>query len=205
MFLLLRRVAQLSHRDNLVIAVPSGNFGNLTAGLFARQMGLPITAFVAATNTNDTVPRYLQTGKWKVNSTITTLSNAMDVSAPNNWPRIEELYKKLEKSPHDELRSIALNNENTINAMHELCDLGYVAEPHSAIAYAGLKACLRQDEQGIFLCTAHPAKFKQSVEEILGKEISLPSALESVIDKPILSKIIPAEETAVRAYLRELS
>jgi threonine synthase len=198
-------VARISQRDNLVIAVPCGNFGNLTAGLFAQQMGLPVKSFVAVTNSNDTVPRYLKTGKWKVNSTTATLSNAMDVSDPNNWPRIDELYKNLNKSPNEELRSIALNEEDTVRSMHELHDLGYIAEPHSAIAYAGLKARLQGDEHGIFLCTAHPAKFKQKVEEILQDTIPLPSVLEGVAQKPILSKIIPAKLSVVRAYLKKIS
>jgi threonine synthase len=196
-------VAQLALYHNLV-AVPCGNFGNLTAGLFAQQMGLPIKSFIVTTNANDTVPRYLQTGKWQVNATKTTLSNAMDVSAPNNWPRIEELYKNLKKSACNELRSIALSEEKTINAMHELYNLGYVADPHSAIAYAGLKAHLRKNEQGIFLCTAHPAKFKKNVEEIIGKKITLPLVLKNVVNKPILSKIVPADKNIIQSYLGAL-
>ncbi len=104
-------------------------------------MGLPIESFVIATNLNDTVPRYLKTGLWQVNPTIATSSNAMDVSAPNNWPRIMELYHHQNLKPHDELRSISISEAETMKAMKELSKLNYIAEPHSAIAYAGLKAC----------------------------------------------------------------
>jgi threonine synthase len=198
-------VAQLPRNANLIIAVPSGNFGNLTAGLFAQQMGLPVKSFIAVTNSNDTVPRYLKTGDWLVNSTTVTLSSAMDVSDPNNWPRIEELYKNLEKPISEQLRSIALNDEKTITAIQELFKLNYLAEPHSALAYAGLKACLQENEQGIFLCTAHPAKFKQSMEKIVPHKIPLPAMLANVIKKPILSTILPPDIGVIENYLHKLN
>lgn len=198
-------VAQSPCQDNLVIAVPSGNFGNLTAGLLAQQMGLPIKSFIAVTNANDTVPRYLSTGQWQINSTVATLSNAMDVSAPNNWPRVVELYKTLGKKPQENLRSIAINEKKTIEAMQELYKLGYIADPHSSVAYAGLKHCVKADEYGIFLCTAHPAKFKQTVENILQIKLPLPFALEQVAKKTILSTVIPPNLAAVYSYLKNLA
>ncbi|MGB6975852.1 MAG: threonine synthase [Gammaproteobacteria bacterium] len=197
-------MAQLPQNDNTVIAVPSGNFGNLTAGLWAQRMGLPIKSFIAATNSNDTIPRYLRTGKWQVNPTVNTLSNAIDVSFPNNWPRIEELFNKKGEMPQQNIRSIAINEDDTIDAMRELHGLGYIADPHSAVAYAGLKECLQADERGVFICTAHPAKFKQSVEQILQIEIPLSSALANVVEKPILSKIVEADFAAIRSFLCEL-
>jgi threonine synthase len=196
-------VAQSSQTNNLVVSVPCGNFGNLTAGLLAQQMGLPIKSFVAATNVNDTVPHYLRTAKWEVKTTKSTLANAMDVSNPNNWPRIEELYKNSKKSLSKDLRSIALTDQDTISAMQKLDKLDYVADPHSAIAYSGLETCLQEGEHGIFLCTAHPAKFKSTVEGILKKEIILPLALENVAQKPILSSVV-SSEAEVQAYLRRL-
>lgn len=195
-------VASAPERDELVVSVPSGNIGNLTAGLLSQRMGLPIKAFVAATNSNDTVPRYLDSGIWKVNPTVATLSNAMDVSAPNNWPRVEELFAREHKSPRAELRSLAFNEAETIMAMRELAELGYLAEPHGAIAYAGLKASLRDGERGIFLCTAHPAKFKDSVEAILGRTLELPEALAKVANLPSLAQPTAADLGELKKALR---
>lgn len=185
-------LAQLPQRDKVVISVPSGNFGNLTAGLFAQAMGLPVQAFVASTNSNDTVPRYLQSGRWQVRPTVATLSNAMDVSAPNNWPRIEQLFASSARTAADVLRHATVSEAETIAAVQELDALGYLAEPHAAVAYAGLLRNLHGDEQGLFLCTAHPAKFKESVEQALGRDIALPAALADVANKALLSKTIPA-------------
>ncbi len=194
-------VAQLKNKGKVVISVPSGNFGNLTAGLFAKAMGLPIEAFIAATNNNDTVPRYLNNGIWQPNNTIATISNAMDVSEPNNWPRIEELSKQQKWSLNEILRSVAIDENQTKEAMLKLQKLGYIADPHSAIAYMGLKKCLKEDEVGIFLGTAHPAKFKNTVDQILATNIELPTAIEMVADKKILSKLIPNDYQSLKKHL----
>ena len=191
--------------DCPMICVPSGNFGNLTAGLFAQRMGLPVSTFVAATNVNDTVPRYLKTGQWEPKETIATLANAMDVSRPNNWPRIEELMANTEGKTYNPLRGVSISEGETESAMRELKALGYIADPHSAIGYAGLKACLGEKEKGIFLCTAHPAKFKKSVEHILGITLPMPKALEMVVHKPILSQVVPNSYQEVRKRLLDLS
>jgi len=197
-------IANLPQQKNIVISVPCGNFGNLTAGLLAKKMGLPIKSFVIATNANNTVPRYLQTGKWDIRKTISTLSNAMDVSVPNNWSRIEEIFGNNFELLRNKLRYISFSDKETRKAMQELATLNYIADPHTAIAYSGLKKCLRYEEQGIFLSTAHPAKFKSSVDEILEKDILLPTALMDVIKKPILSKIIAADEAALKSILYQL-
>ena len=183
------------------ISVPSGNFGNLTAGLFARQMGLPAQSFIAATNVNDTVPRYLESGEWAPNGTIATLSNAMDVSQPNNWPRVEEIFAKQKESLRDVVRSASVSEEETKHAMRELKDLGYIADPHSAIAYKALKDTLKPFEKGVFLCTAHPAKFKQSVDEILEMDISLPKEIAAVVDELVLSTVIENDFAVVKKNL----
>ncbi|QNS15887.1 threonine synthase [Mannheimia bovis] len=195
-------VAQLpkEKRDNVVVSVPSGNFGNLTAGLIAKSMGLPIKRFVASTNANDTVPRYLQSGKWEPNATVATLSNAMDVSRPNNWPRVEELFKRNGWSLSD-LGSAALNDEETEAALKAQYAEGYLCEPHGAIAYQALKDQLQAGETGIFLCTAHPAKFKESVERILEIELPLPEALDKHNKLPLLSDEMAADFNTLRAYL----
>jgi len=171
-------VSQLpkAERDSLVIAVPSGNFGNLTAGLLAKSLGLPVKRFIAATNVNDTVPRYLQNGQWAPEPTVPTISNAMDVSQPNNWPRIEELCK-LKGWGLGELGYGAVTDEQTAETLRQMDAEGYLCEPHGAIAYRILTEQLEDGETGMFLCTAHPAKFKEVVDEILEKDIDLPAPL----------------------------
>ena len=187
-------------RSEVVVSVPSGNFGNLTAGLIAKTLGLPIKRFIASTNANDTVPRYLKSGKWEPNATVATLSNAMDVSRPNNWPRVEELFKRNGWSLAD-LGSDALNDTETEAALKAQYAEGYLCEPHGAIAYQVLKDQLQAGETGIFLCTAHPAKFKESVERILGIELPLPEALDKHNKMELLSDTMPADFATLRAYL----
>jgi len=181
-------VAQLkrqnSQLDNIVFSVPSGNFGNLTAGLFAKALGLPIKRFVAATNLNDTVPRYLATGQWQPNDTIATISNAMDVSNPNNWPRVEHMLKA---GIVDEcVSSTSIDEEQTQATIIQLSKFGYISEPHAAVAFKALAQC-NEDEFGVFLGTAHPAKFKEVVENTLGQPIALPKELADCAGEPILS------------------
>ena len=187
-------------RSEVVVSVPSGNFGNLTAGLIAKTLGLPIKRFIASTNANDTVPRYLKSGKWEPNTTVATLSNAMDVSRPNNWPRVEELFKRNGWSLAD-LGSDALNDTETEAALKAQYAEGYLCEPHGAIAYQVLKDQLQAGETGIFLCTAHPAKFKESVERILGIELPLPEALDKHNKMELLSHTMPADFATLREYL----
>ena len=195
-------VAQLpkEKRSEVVVSVPSGNFGNLTAGLIAKTLGLPIKRFIASTNANDTVPRYLKSGKWEPNTTVATLSNAMDVSRPNNWPRVEELFKRNGWSLAD-LGSDALNDAETEASLKVQYAEGYLCEPHGAIAYQVLKDQLQAGETGIFLCTAHPAKFKESVERILDIELPLPEALDKHNKMELLSDTMPADFATLRAYL----
>ncbi|HDR0641879.1 threonine synthase [Pasteurella multocida] len=195
-------VAQLpkAARDNLVVSVPSGNFGNLTAGLIAKSLGLPIKRFVASTNVNDTVPRYLRSGNWQPHDTVATLSNAMDVSRPNNWPRVEELFKRNGWALSD-LHSDAVNDNETEQTLKDMYAKGYLCEPHGAVAYRVLKQDLQPGETGLFLCTAHPAKFKESVERILALELPLPDALAKHVALPLLSDIMENDFAKLRAYL----
>ena len=195
-------VAQLpkEKRSEVVVSVPSGNFGNLTAGLIAKTLGLPIKRFIASTNANDTVPRYLKSGKWEPNATVATLSNAMDVSRPNNWPRVEELFKRNGWSLSD-LGSDALNDAETEASLKVQYAEGYLCEPHGAIAYQVLKDQLQAGETGIFLCTAHPAKFKESVERILDIELPLPEALDKHNKMELLSDTMLADFATLREYL----
>ena len=195
-------VSQLSkaEREQLVISVPSGNFGNLTAGLLAKSLGLPVKRFIAATNVNDTVPRYLQTGEWTPKATVATISNAMDVSQPNNWPRIEELCQ-LKGWGLDELGYGMVDDQQTAVTLKQMYADGYLCEPHGAIAYHVLEQQLTEGETGLFLCTAHPAKFKDVVDDILGTDLPLPAPLAKHNALPLLSLDAANDFTAIKAIL----
>ncbi|EKO3839182.1 threonine synthase [Vibrio harveyi] len=197
--------AQMSkqERENLVVSVPSGNFGNLTAGLLAKALGLPIKRFIAATNANDTVPRYLQTGKWEPKPTVATTSNAMDVSQPNNWPRIEELCRVKEWGL-ETLGKGAVSDEQSAQSVKDLNALGYLCEPHGAIAYRVLEEQLQDGETGLFLCTAHPAKFKEVVDDILQSDIDLPAPLAKHAAMELLSEDLDADFDALKQVLRRV-
>ncbi|MGP1390205.1 MAG: threonine synthase [Vibrio diabolicus] len=197
--------AQMSkqERENLVVSVPSGNFGNLTAGLLAKALGLPIKRFIAATNANDTVPRYLETGKWEPKPTVATTSNAMDVSQPNNWPRIEELCRVKEWGL-ETLGKGAVSDEQSAQSVKDLYSLGYLCEPHGAIAYRVLEEQLQEGEIGLFLCTAHPAKFKEVVDDILESDIELPAPLAKHAAMELLSEDLDADFEALKQVLRRV-
>ncbi|MGI3096393.1 threonine synthase [Vibrio diabolicus] len=197
--------AQMSkqERENLVVSVPSGNFGNLTAGLMAKALGLPIKRFIAATNANDTVPRYLETGKWEPKPTVATTSNAMDVSQPNNWPRIEELCRVKEWGL-ETLGKGAVSDEQSAQSVKDLYSLGYLCEPHGAIAYRVLEEQLQDGEIGLFLCTAHPAKFKEVVDDILQSDIELPAPLAKHAAMELLSEELDADFDALKQVLRRV-
>jgi threonine synthase len=190
-------------RDQVVISVPSGNFGNLTAGMIAKAMGLPIKRFIAATNLNDTVPRYLKTGEWDPKSTVATISNAMDVSQPNNWPRIEALIERgyIDKAC---LKGEMVDEEYTQLAMRQLAQQGYTSEPHAAIAYRAVSHDLEEGEIGLFLGTAHPAKFRETVENVLGNPISLPKPLADVAGEDSLAVDLPATYEALKQHMMSL-
>lgn len=196
----LYRQKGLSALNNIVFSVPSGNFGNLTAGLFAKAMGLPIKRFIAATNANDTVPRYLQTGEWEPHQTVATMSNAMDVSNPNNWPRVEHMLKAglVDK---DCVSSVSIDEEQTQMTVIALSKLGYISEPHAAVAYKALQYNAQDDEFGVFLGTAHPAKFKEVVESTLGQPIGLPKELAECATETILSVDKNNSFAELREYL----
>ncbi|MBD1575324.1 MULTISPECIES: threonine synthase [Vibrio] len=192
-----------AERENLVISVPSGNFGNLTAGLLAKALGLPIKRFIAATNANDTVPRYLETGKWDPKPTVATTSNAMDVSQPNNWPRIEELCR-IKGWGLDTLGKGMVTDQQSAESVVDLNQLGYLCEPHGAIAYRVLTEQLQAGETGLFLCTAHPAKFKEVVDEILGSDIDVPAPLAKHGAMELLSQDLAADFDLLKVVLRSV-
>jgi len=189
----------------LLVATPSGNFGNLTAGLFAKRMGFRADRFVAATNVNDVVPEYLAGGTYRPRPSVATLSNAMDVGDPSNWARIQWLYRgSLEEIRRDLLGS-AHTDEETLGAMRDLYRrTGYVLDPHSAVAYLGAlhgMTTQRNRPTALFLSTAHPAKFQETVERAIESKIELPPALAQALDRPERFLPIPAEYGALKEYL----
>jgi threonine synthase len=173
----------------IVVCTPSGNFGNLTAGLFAKRAGLPIAKFVAATNANDVVPAYLETGVFSPRPSVQTIANAMDVGHPSNFERMLWLYgHDLDAMRTDIAGSRHSEDEVRATIKQVFRDRGYLLDPHSAIAYAGLKKYLaghgRPGQVGIFLATAHPAKFGEIVEPILGHAIDTPRPLADALALP---------------------
>ncbi|TQF69780.1 threonine synthase [Pseudoalteromonas luteoviolacea] len=184
-------------RENVHISVPSGNFGNVCAAMIAAAIGLPVKKLSATTNQNDTVPRYLASGKWDPNATLESLSNAMDVSKPNNWPRVESMLKG-ELFDKDYFYSCSVSESKTREVMQQINASGYVAEPHTAIAYEGLKLNNTMGETGIFLATAHPAKFKESVESVLQQQLEMPKVLADALAKPCLAETVNANYTQLK-------
>lgn len=172
------QLAQRGMAGNAVIAVPSGNLGNLTAGLFAKRMGLPVKRFIAANNRNDVFYRYLVNGTYSPQASIQTIANAMDVGAPSNFDRILDLYANSHRAVCNHISGYTCSDreiENTIRSVYKTT--GYLLDPHGACAYLALKEGKEPDEAGIFLATAHPAKFKQTVENCIGEELNVPSGL----------------------------
>ena len=196
-------VARLPVDTKAVFSVPSGNFGNVTAGLVAYALGLPMKRIIAATNRNDTVPRFLDSGRWEPRPTVATLTNAMDISLPNNFPRVLELEERHGVPLQDLLTSFAISDEETQDAVRALDAEGYLADPHSALAWKALTDGLEEDETGVFLCTAHPAKFIETLEDTLKRKIALPPALEKASAKQILSTEMPADFDLLKKYLLE--
>jgi len=168
----------------IVFSVPSGNFGNLTAGYFAQQMGLPIHHFLASTNVNDIVPHYLQTGEFTPKPSVATISNAMDVGNPSNFVRLNYLFDNSQEAFAKSVTGTAYTDEETKEALRALQALGYTADPHGAVGYLGLKEYQEiNDVAGVFLETAHPIKFKEEVEPTLGIELEVPESLKMFLKK----------------------
>jgi threonine synthase len=169
---------QLNTSKDVVYAVPSGNFGNLTAGLFAKKLGLPISKFIAATNINDVIPRYLTTGQYEERPTFATISNAMDVSSPSNFKRILNLYSSTWNTIRGEIVGASFTDDQTVQGLKDIyAKYNYVADPHGAIGYLSCVENLNKDEQFVFLETAHPIKFADTIKDALGIDIPLPDSI----------------------------
>jgi threonine synthase len=172
------RMKALGLADNLVMCVPSGNFGNICSALFGRKMGLPVKRFIAANNANDIFYNYLQTGKYEPKASIQTLANAMDVGDPSNFARIYDLHNGSHEAITEYISGATYKDEQ-IRATMQQCynETGYTLDPHGACGYQALKDLLKDGEVGVFCETAHPAKFKEKVNEIIGIDVEIPERL----------------------------
>jgi threonine synthase len=190
-----------------IVSVPSGNFGNLTAGLVARRMGLPVCRFVAATNVNDVVPTYLRTGRYEPRASVRTVANAMDVGDPSNFERVRSLYHEDLDALRNDLTGAAYTDARVVEEIGDVYRRhGYVLDPHGAIGWLALQDALAlagPDARGVFLATAHPAKFREVVEPAIGRPVPLPPALAGALSRRRSSMTIPAEYGALEALLRD--
>lgn len=198
--------AQLAHTGKpLVFSVPSGNFGNLCAGLIAKKMGLPVAKFVASTNINDVVPNYLLCGKLHIKPSVKTISNSMDVGNPSNFQRLLALFNEDYDQLRAELAGRRYDDGETRKAMKEVYQRhGYVLDPHTAVAYLGLKSVvseLGEPVNGVALATAHPAKFREVVEEALGITVKIPERLQQILEKEKKSIPMSSDFQDFKAFL----
>ncbi len=187
----------------LVFSVPSGNFGNICAGMMAQQMGMPVGHFIAATNRNDTVPKFMQTGVYDPKPSHATISNAMDVGDPSNFVRIQHLYHDDFSQLHSELSSYSFTDIETKEAIKKIYkQADYIADPHGAVGYLGLQKYMENhpDVYGIFLETAHPVKFLDVVSSTLNISLPLPPQIEKIMDKKKVSIRI-SEYEELRSFL----
>ena len=188
--------------SQIVVCVPSGNFGNICAGLFAKRMGLPIKRFIAANNANSVFYEYLQTGDYQPRPSIQTIANAMDVGDPSNFARVYDLYHKEYDAIRADISGATYTDEQIADTMREVYrQTGYVCDPHGACGYRALSEGLKDGEMGIFLETAHPAKFKTTVDEILGTDIEIPAKLQAFMQGKKQSVPMSKDFTDFKAYL----
>ena len=180
------------YAKKVIFSVPSGNFGNICAGMMAKKLGLPIESFIAATNVNDIVPKFMETGVYKAKPSIQTISNAMDVGDPSNFVRIQKIYGDNYDKIKRDLHSYSFTDDETRTAMlHLYKNCNYIADPHGAVGYMGLKKHhIGKDTLGIFLETAHPIKFLDVVQPVINKELPYPLQIKDVIHKTKKAKLI---------------
>ncbi len=188
--------------DQLVMCVPSGNFGNICAALFGHAMGLPIKRFIAANNANDVFYNYLQTGKYEPKASVQTLANAMDVGDPSNFARIYDLYGKSHERISSLISGATYSDEQIKEAMRQCYkDTNYILDPHGACGYQALVDGLQEGEVGVFCETAHPAKFKEKVDDILGIDVEIPDRLAAFMKGEKQSVPMTKDFKDFKAYL----
>ena len=189
-----------------IVSVPSGNFGNLTAGLIAKRIGLPVRRFVAATNVNDAVPQYLRSGRYTPRPSIRTVANAMDVGAPSNLERVQALYGGDLDALRRDVVGFAYDDTRIVAEIGEVYQRhGYLLDPHSAVAWLALQEVLATDPDasGVFVATAHPAKFREVVEPAIGRPVPLPPVLADAIARPRQAISMDVDYPTLAAFLKE--
>ena len=203
------QLKELYGYENPLFSVPSGNYGNLTAGILAKRMGFPVGHFIAASNANDSVTRYIDNGRYDPHPTITTLSTAMDVGNPSNFARLRYFYNNDHASMAREITGIAVSDEETratIRSVYERFD--YIMEPHTAVAYHALEQYRSTkgaaERAGIVLSTAHPVKFLEAIEETLHKKVEIPSNLQGLMEKKKSATLISSEYKELASFLNGL-
>lgn len=200
----LKKMGQADNKK-VVVCVPSGNFGNITAGLFGKQMGLPVSRFIAANNKNDIFYQYLQTGKYNPRPSVATIANAMDVGDPSNFARVLDLYQESHEAICRDISGTTYTDEQireTVKTTYQ--QTGYLLDPHGACGFRALKEGLKEGETGIFLETAHPAKFLETVEDIIADKVTIPAKLQEFMKGEKQSLPLSKEFADFKAYLLKL-
>jgi threonine synthase len=196
------QLKKLGKADNLVVCVPSGNFGNITAGLFGKRMGLPVKRFIASNNRNDIFYQYLQTGQYNPRPSVATIANAMDVGDPSNFARVLALYQNSHEAICAEISGATYTDEQireTVKKAYK--ETGYLLDPHGACGYRALEEGLQEGEVGVFLETAHPAKFLETVEGIIGDKVEIPAKLQEFMKGTKQSIEMSKDFESFKAYL----
>lgn len=196
------QLKKMGKADSMVVCVPSGNFGNITAGLFGKQMGLPVKRFIAANNRNDIFYQYLQTAQYNPRPSVTTIANAMDVGDPSNFARVLDLYESSHSAISAEVSGATYTDEQIRETVKQVYQqTGYLLDPHGACGYRALEEGLQPGEMGVFLETAHPAKFLETVESIIGSGVEIPAKLQAFMKGEKKSLPMKKEFEAFKQYL----
>lgn len=197
----LKKMGQADNKK-VVVCVPSGNFGNITAGLFGKQMGLPVSRFIAANNKNDIFYQYLQTGKYNPRPSVATIANAMDVGDPSNFARVLDLYQESHEAICRDISGTTYTDEQireTVKTTYQ--QTGYLLDPHGACGFRALKEGLKEGETGVFLETAHPAKFLETVEKIIGEKVDIPAKLQAFMHGEKKTILMAKDFASFKQYL----
>ena len=196
------QMKRIGKADKLVVCVPSGNFGNICSALFGKRMGLPIHRFIAANNANDVFYKYLSTGIYEPKASVQTIANAMDVGNPSNFARILDLYEGSCEAIRADMEGVSYSDQQIADSIREcLQQTGYLLDPHGACGWRALREKLREGETGVFLETAHPAKFKSTVDGITGQSVEIPEKLAAFMNGVKQSVPMTASFADFKQYL----
>jgi threonine synthase len=196
------QLKKLGKADQMVVCVPSGNFGNITAGLFGKRMGLPVKRFIAANNRNDIFLQYIRTGEYSPRPSVATIANAMDVGDPSNFARVLDLYGASHSDIAAEIAAVSYTDEQISDTLRTCkAETSYLLDPHGACGYQALKEGLQAGEVGVFLETAHPAKFLETVENIIGEKVEIPAKLQEFMKGTKQSTPMTKDFASFKGYL----